>query len=239
MRFVLDAHCHTVASGHAYSTVSEYVAEAKKKNLELIAITDHAPKMPGSCGEFYFGNFKCMPSKFGDLEVLYGSELNIIDYDGNVDLPQDKLSKLDVVIASLHPPCLEPLEDNTDLIMKVMDNPYVNIFGHLGDPRFLFDIKKVVKHAKKTGTIIEINNASLNPDSTRFGGKEIIQRIIDECVSIDFPVLLSSDAHFHMGLANFDYLEDLVKNLSDDMILNTSVDLFKKYLFVKSVGKSV
>ena len=160
MKFLLDTHCHTVASGHAYSIISEYVSEAQKKNLKLIAITDHAPKMPGSCQEFYFGNLKCLPHKFDDLEVLYGAELNIIDYDGAVDLPEETLQKLDLAIASLHPPCITPLPDNTELIMKVMENPYVNVFGHLGDPRFLFDIERVVRHAKKTGTIIEINNSS-------------------------------------------------------------------------------
>ena len=47
MRFVLDTHCHTIASGHAYSTLSELVQAASKKGLELIAITEHGPSMPG------------------------------------------------------------------------------------------------------------------------------------------------------------------------------------------------
>ena len=118
MKFVLDTHCHTISSGHAYSTISEYISQAQNKNLELIAITDHAPKMPGSCGEFYFGNIKILPKKFDNLEVWYGSELNIIDYEGNVDLPEHILKNLDIVIASYHPPCLEPLEDNTQTIMN-------------------------------------------------------------------------------------------------------------------------
>ena len=36
MKFLLDTHCHTVASGHAYSIISEYVSEAQKKNLKLM-----------------------------------------------------------------------------------------------------------------------------------------------------------------------------------------------------------
>lgn len=227
MKFLLDTHCHTVASGHAYSIISEYVSEAQKKNLKLIAITDHAPKMPGSCQEFYFGNLKCLPHKFDDLEVLYGAELNIINYDGAVDLPEETLQKLDLTIASLHPPCITPLPDNTELIMKVMENPYVNVFGHLGDPRFLFDIERVVQHAKKTGTIIEINNSSLNPNSTRFGGKKLIEEIIRECQKINLPIILGSDAHFHLDVANFNYVAELVKDLPDELILNTSVEKFK------------
>ncbi len=236
MKFVLDTHCHTISSGHAYSTVSEYISQAQKKNLELIAITDHAPKMPGSCGEFYFGNIKILPKKFDNLEVWYGSELNIIDYEGNVDLPEHILKNLDIVIASYHPPCLEPLEDNTQTLMKVMSNPYVNVLGHPGDPRILFDIPKVVAFAKKTGTILEVNNSSLKPNSTRFGGLDIIKNIIAECKKISWPIILGSDAHFHLDLANFDSVKDLVKDLPDELILNTSVELFKKYIGKKKIS---
>lgn len=230
MKFLLDTHCHTISSGHAYSTISEYVKEAQKKNLSLIAITDHAPKMPGSCGEFYFGNLKILPHKFNDLEVWYGSELNIIDYDGNLDLPESIIKDLDIVIASFHPPCLEPLNDNTETLMKVMSNPYVDVIGHPGDPRILFDIPKVVAFAKKTGTILEINNSSLNPNSTRFGGVEIIKEIINECKKISWPVIVGSDAHFHLNVANFHLAKKLLEDMPEELILNTSVDLFKKFI---------
>lgn len=230
MKFLLDTHCHTISSGHAYSTISEYIKEAQKKNLSLIAITDHAPKMPGSCGEFYFGNLKILPHKFNDLEVWYGSELDIIDYDGNLDLPESIIKDLDIVIASFHPPCLEPLTDNTETIMKVMSNPYVDVIGHPGDPRILFDIPKIVAFAKETGTILEINNSSLNPNSTRFGGIEIIKKIINECKKISWPVIVGSDAHFHLNVANFDLAKELLEDMPEELILNTSVDLFKKFI---------
>lgn len=230
MKFLLDTHCHTISSGHAYSTISEYIKEAQKKNLSLIAITDHAPKMPGSCGEFYFGNLKILPHKFNDLEVWYGSELDIIDYDGNLDLPESIIKDLDIVIASFHPPCLEPLTDNTETIMKVMSNPYVDVIGHPGDPRILFDIPKIVAFAKETGTILEINNSSLNPNSTRFGGVEIIKEIINECKKISWPVIVGSDAHFHLNVANFDLAKELLEDMPEELILNTSVDLFKKFI---------
>ena len=48
LKYCLDTHTHTVASGHAYSTIHEMVEFAKQKGLSLLAITDHAPTMPGS-----------------------------------------------------------------------------------------------------------------------------------------------------------------------------------------------
>lgn len=37
--YPVDLHMHTVASTHAYSTLSDYIAEAKRKGIKLFAIT--------------------------------------------------------------------------------------------------------------------------------------------------------------------------------------------------------
>ena len=54
MRFEADTHSHTLASGHAYSTIKEMAAAAEAKGLKALALTEHAPKMPGTCGLFIF-----------------------------------------------------------------------------------------------------------------------------------------------------------------------------------------
>ena len=58
-KFVL--HTHTLANGHAYSTLAEMIQAAASKGLELYGCTDHAPAMPGTLGSFYFQNFKVIP----------------------------------------------------------------------------------------------------------------------------------------------------------------------------------
>ena len=47
-RNVLDSHSHTVASGHAYNTINEMAQAAAEKGLELLALTEHSMKMPGT-----------------------------------------------------------------------------------------------------------------------------------------------------------------------------------------------
>ena len=76
MRDILDVHTHTVASGHAYNSMMEMIHAAQEKELEVYGITEHAPKMPGTCGEFYFHNLKVVPREHGDLELLLGVEGN-------------------------------------------------------------------------------------------------------------------------------------------------------------------
>ena len=88
MRDILDVHTHTIASGHAYNTMTEMIHAAQEKGLEVYGITEHAPRMPGSCHDFYFHNLKVVERQYGDLELLLGVELNILDEDGSVDLAE-------------------------------------------------------------------------------------------------------------------------------------------------------
>ena len=102
--FKIDLHTHTLASGHAYNTIDEMAAEAKKRGMAYLGITEHAPKMPGTCHEFYFQNLHVVERERDGLKLLLGAEVNIYDYEGNIDLPPQVLGRLDVVIASLHMP---------------------------------------------------------------------------------------------------------------------------------------
>lgn len=110
---------------------------------------------------------------------LRGIELNIMDFDGTVDMDEKVLSRLDVAIASLHTPCLAPgtKEENTRACLKVMENPLVDILGHPGDPRYPLDYELLVEKAKETGTILEINNTSLIPGGFRDGSADNIEYI--------------------------------------------------------------
>lgn len=234
MDYILDVHCHSVASGHAYSTITENINYAKDK-LKLLAITDHAPKMPGSCSKIHFLNFSVLPKKVGELEILYGAELNILNDKADLDLPQNIIDKLDIKIASIHPPCFAPCNDIdyvTDAVINSMKNKDINIIGHLGDPRYPIDIKKVVKASKDTKTLIEINNASLSKNNTRFGGEDIVLDILKECKVQNVDIILNSDAHYHTQIGNFDNILPLLEkaNFPKDLIVNTSLEKFKSYL---------
>ena len=124
MKFTIDTHTHTLVSGHAYNTIDEMAAFASQKGVTHLAITDHAPKMPGSTGVFYFSNMGIIPRMKNGVKIYMGCEANIMDYEGNIDLSEYGLKGCDVVIASLHIPCIKPgsIEENTNALIKVMDN---------------------------------------------------------------------------------------------------------------------
>ena len=128
MKYSIDTHTHTLVSGHAYNTIDEMAAYAAGIGVTHLAITDHAPKMPGSAGILYFSNMGIIPRQKCGVKIYMGCEVNIMDYDGNIDLKEYGLKGCDVVIASLHIPCIKPgsIEQNTNALIKAMDNPYVN-----------------------------------------------------------------------------------------------------------------
>ena len=169
MRSVLDSHAHTIASGHAYNTIYEMAQTAAEKGLELLALTEHAMAMPGTCHEFYFLNLKVLPRQMFGIEVLFGTEVNIMDFEGKLDMEQGLLAQMDVVVASLHTPCIRPgtQAENTRAYLRVMENPAVNIIGHPDDGRYPVDYEELVAAAKEHHVLLELNNSSLSAKGAR------------------------------------------------------------------------
>ena len=234
MRIELDTHTHTLASGHAYSTITEMITAARNKGLKLLAITEHAPAMPGSCKEFYFYNLKILPRDRGDIEVLFGVELNVMDYNGTLDLADWYIDCTDLRIASFHPPCLKPgtIEENTRAMIQVIHNPRVDILGHPDDGRYPLDYEAVVKEAKKYGKIIELNNNSMSELNSRTNARENDKILLELCRRYEVPIVMNSDAHADFMVGDLSDAEALVEELAfpEELVLNTSAEQFKEQI---------
>ena len=238
MKLLLDMHNHTIASGHAYSTVQEIAAEAYKKGLKYVGITDHGPEMPGGPHIFHIGNLKVIPEKINGVEILKGVEANILNQEGKLDIPEKLLKDLDIVIASLHDACIEPydLEGNTKALLTTMENKYVDIIGHSGNPVFPIDKEKFVLGAKRTNTLIEINNSSFL--KSRKGSEENCYEIAKLCKKHRTPIIVNSDSHISFDTGKFDKAIELLEDIEmpEELIINTSTDKFISYL--KNKGKT-
>lgn len=231
---VLDLHTHTVASGHAYCTLREMAKAAADKGLEILGITEHAPKMPGTCHKFYFENLKVVSREMYGIQLLLGSEVNILDSEGNIDLAPKTLARMDVVIASLHTPCIEPASrlENTQAYLNVMKNPYVNIIGHPDDGRYEIDYEALVQGAKEYGKVLELNNHSLNPECTRANAVENDTVMLNLCKKYQVPIVMDSDSHFDLLIGEFDRARALLTELDfpEELVLNRSADAIRGYV---------
>ncbi len=234
MRDVLDTHTHTLASGHAYSTIRENIRAGAEKGLELLAITEHAPRMPGSCHDFYFHNLKVVDRRAYEIPVLLGVELNILDPAGHVDLEQPILKRMDIAIASLHTPCIRPgsREENTEAVLNAMKNPYVNIIGHPDDGRYPLDYRAVVQGAKDHGVLLELNNSSLRPGGSRVGTREMDVEMLTLCMEYKVPVVMGSDAHVDTDVGNHVLALELLEELHfpEELLINVSPKRLEPYV---------
>ena len=168
---LMDLHTHTLACGHAYNTLYEMARSASEKGVPLFGSSDHAPAMPGSCHKYYFTNFRVIPRTLFGMPLLMGAELNITDFDGQVDLPQDILRKMDYAIASIHIQCIDrgTAADYTRAYVGAIENPLIHIIGHPDDSRLPADYDTLAAAAKEHHTLLEVNNSSLTPGSVRGG----------------------------------------------------------------------
>lgn len=236
-KIVVDTHTHTLASGHAYSTIIENCNEAAKKGIKLIGMTDHGPTMPGSSHIWHLGNLKVIPRNISGVEVLRGVEANILDIDGNLDVPERVLQTLDLVIASLHDPCITPgsAGDNTRALISAMKNKYVDIIAHPGNPIFPINIDEVLKAASEYNVLIEINNSSLGV--SRAGSYENCFEIASRAAEMGNIIAFGSDAHICFNIGDFTKAVKLAEDagMREEQIINTDEKRFKEYL--KSKGK--
>jgi len=239
MKNVIDVHTHTIASGHAYTTLLENAREAALKGIKVLGVSDHGPKMPGGPHIFYFGNLKVVPRDLFGIKILRGCEANIIDFEGNIDIPERIQNSLDYIIASLHDVCIEPgtIDENTNAYLKVMENPNVMIIGHPGNPSFPINIEAFVKKAKEKGIIIEINSSSFK--GARRGCEQTCYDIARLCRDYGVKLIFGSDAHTCYQIGEFHEAIELIKdlNIPEELIMN--IDEFKFINFLNEKGKNI
>ena len=240
MEFVLDTHAHTIVSGHAYNTMNEMVAMAKKKGLQAISLTEHAPKLPWTTGVFYFQNLYVVPRERDGIRLFLGVELNILNELGEVDLEEELCSKLDIVIASIHAPhtCYgesRGIVKNTEAYINAMKHKFIHIIGHPDDSRYPVDFDTLVAAAKEHHVLLELNNSSLNPAGYRKGAEENQMKMLELCEKYHVSVSLGSDAHVDVDLGNFTRVQKVIEacDFPEELVMNTSVEKLENFIKFK------
>jgi putative hydrolase len=205
VRLLADLHTHTIASGHAYSTLTELAVAAASRGLELIAITDHGPAVPQGAHPWYFWNLKAAPSVLQGVRVLKGCEANVQrDTENGLDLPDDLLRLLDFVAVGFHP--LTGFDEtdrarNTEAALRAIANPYVDMITHPGNEEFPLHREQVVAAALAHGVIIEINDHSFEPTSSRAAHHATERAFAQAAIEAGVSIAINSDAHYalHVG----------------------------------------
>ncbi len=240
MEIKVDLHTHTVASGHAYSTLSENARAATSKGIKLLGMTDHGPSMPGAPHLYHFGNLAIIPEELYGVKILPGVEANIINHEGELDIPIHYLAQMKLVLVGLHVICYPggTSEENTQAYIKAMNNPYTDMMVHPGRPEFELDLERIAHMSAQLNIPVEINNSSLSREKKGAWGN--CRRFARYMLQYKGPIILGSDAHFTDRVGEFSHALDLIHEvgISEQQILNTSTTRVLDYLTNRRKNRS-
>ena len=202
-----DLHVHTNWSDGA-STVEEIAEAARRRGYQYLVISDHSHGLGIAKGltperlREQRAIIDELNRRWSDFRLLQGAEVEI-RADGSLDYPDEVLASLDLVIASIHTGLRQDRERITARVINAMRNPYVDIIGHpsgriLGQrEESAVDMDEVLRVAKETGTILEVNGT---PDRL-----DLDDVYIRRAVEMGVKLAIDSDAHNLYGLDSLEF----------------------------------
>ena len=230
----VDTHTHTILSGHAWSTLSENCAAAAARGMKGLCLTEHGPALIGGAPEYTPHSQRMVPETVGGIRVWKGMEVNILDTEGHLDVPEHFLRLLEFGIASYHSLGGRGIRiggeaENTEAYCKVLQIPWIDTVGHADDPKVPCDLEAVVLEAGKQGKLIELNNnriASGIYDSSRMKAYALL------CKKHGQRVCIGSDTHFHTMVGNVRPMLELLDEIGfpEELIVNLTFEGFEAYL---------
>jgi len=162
-------HCHTLASdGH--NSFEEMAEAAQALGLEYLGIADHSRSQIQAHGLdekqllAQVAAIRKLNKTFNGFRLFAGVECDILR-DGSLDFPDEVLSQLDYVVASVHSALGLSEADMTRRMIRAMENPFVSMLAHPTGRLLLkrepnkINIPKILDAAARTGTWIELNAA--------------------------------------------------------------------------------
>jgi DNA polymerase (family 10) len=162
-------HCHTTASdGH--NSIEEMAEAAQELGLEYLGIADHSRSSTQAHGideaklRVQISTIRKLNEKLQGFRLFAGVECDILR-DGSLDFPDEVLSGLDYVIASVHSVFNLSEADMTRRVIRAMENRFVTMLAHptgrllLKREPYQIDIPKILDAAARTRTWIELNAA--------------------------------------------------------------------------------
>ncbi len=221
-----DLHAHTKASdGHG--SLRQMAEAAAERGYAYLAITDHSQHATVAHGldpERMAAHLDAIDALNdaldGRIRVLKSVELDILA-DGALDLPDDLLDRMDLCVCALHDKLDLPRDQQTERILRALDNPHCHILAH---PRGRLigqragaelDLERIMRAAAECGCALEVNaqpqRLDLDDSDCRLAK------------ALGVRIAISTDAH---SRGNLDYMRFGVDQarrgwLTADDVINT------------------
>ncbi|MCQ8212901.1 phosphatase [Cetobacterium somerae] len=242
--YKIDLHIHTNVNPHAFSTLEENIKAAAKKNMDIIAITNHGPALQDTPHWWHLVNIAILPDIIEGVRVIKSVEANILDENGTLDINQKIYEKMELVLAGFHTVDeygdISNIEKNTTAILNLIKKQKADIIVHLGNPIFPVDYERIVKVAKENNVALEVNNTSLGT-ITRVGSKKNCKKMLELAKKERCYISLGTDAHYSGHIGEFQRAIELLEevNYPEDLIINSSKETFEKFLKLRQELRSI
>ncbi|PRY33748.1 PHP domain-containing protein [Umezawaea tangerina] len=201
LRAALKGDCHTHSDwSDGGSPIREMAEAARDLGHEWVALTDHSPRLTVARG-LTADRLRKQLEVVAELNVelapflvLTGIEVDILD-DGALDQTDELLSRVDVVVASVHSKLRMARAEMTERLLTAVANPHVDVLGHCtgrlvvgkGRPESTFDAEAVFEACREHGTAVEINSRPERKDPPT--------RLLRLAVDLGCEFAIDSDAH--------------------------------------------
>ncbi|WP_290649619.1 DNA polymerase/3'-5' exonuclease PolX [Aquisalimonas sp.] len=162
-----DLHAHTTWSD-GRDTLEDMARGARARGYEYLAITDHGPRVRIANGlsperlQTQAEAIAELDASLDGITLLKGCEVDILA-DGTLDLPDEVLATLDIVVCSIHYNLRQSRQEQTDRVLRAMENPYFMIWGHptarevnRREPIDI-DLERCLEEAAEHGIAIEVS----------------------------------------------------------------------------------
>jgi DNA polymerase (family 10) len=220
-----DLHVHSDWTDGTASI--EAMAEAARAfGYAYIALTDHSRRVamahgldPGRVSR-QIKEIDRINGRLSGITILKGIEVDILK-DGELDLPDATLAKLDVVVASVHSFFDLPREAQTERVIRAIQNRHVSIIGHPSGrligarPPYEIDMERVIAAARDLGCCLEIN---AQPDRL-----DLSDIHAHAAKAAGVRLAISTDAHSVAGFRNMRFGIDQARRawVTADDVINT------------------
>ena len=194
-----DCHSHTTWSDGG-APVEAMARAAMALGHDYLVITDHSPRLTIAHGlsperlATQLAEIEEINERLAPFRILTGMEVDIL-VDGSLDLPEEMLSELDVVVASVHSKLSMPEAEMTRRMVLAAASPHVDILGHCtgrkvmggGRPPSRFDADLVFAACARFGTAVEINCRPERQDPP--------EELLTSALEWDCFISIDTDAH--------------------------------------------
>jgi DNA polymerase (family 10) len=220
-----DVHMHTVETD-GRNTIEEMAEAARERAYQYLAITDHSKNLAFANGLtderalLHIERIRAAEKKMNGIRIFAGIEVDIL-VDGELDLSDSVLEKMDIVIASVHSHFNQDRDTMTARLVNAISNPHVSVIGHptgrqlLRRDAYPFDLDAVLKAAKKNKVAMELNSY---PDRL-----DLCDVHLRSAKQMGVKIVINTDSHHTSHLPKIRYGVTQARRawLTRDDILNT------------------